>query len=1031
MSPQKHLVTAVNDSDGTAARGRFPVRGRLLALVAMLMVGLAAMLGPASASAAFGFVPGSAFAESNAANAAGVVTGPETRAGAVPFSVRSGFELNSTMTPRELWGMQIYETLPDDNVREVVVDMPNGVVGDPNATPRCKREEFVRSAADYIPCPPSSQVGTIRLWFGARDYMLGTTPETSLQFHQYPVYNVEPRKGDVAQFSFIVFGFGPTHLVGDIRQTDFGIRVTIPDISVMFPLVRSDVTLWGVPADPRHDALRGYAEFMGFPIEPGGQTSGATPRAFLRNASVCDGTSPVTHFRARSWNNPDRWEEITATSPPITNCEQQTFNPGISVAPTTTAPDSPSGLDVRLSLPQNDSPTGIGTPPLKRATVTLPPGMTINPAGANGLTACTDAQLRLGVDGEDAACPDASRIGDVSATSPAIDGDLTGGIFVRSQNSSDPESGELFRIAMILRHEERGVEIRLPGSIRADKATGQLVTTFDNNPQLPVSEVQLRFMAGPRAPLATPSSCGTHTAVSTLTSWSGQSVDLNSSFSVDCAPGLLGFAPAFTAGTALPVAGARSPLSLSVTKPDGQQPLASLRMKLPTGLLATLKGRLHTQVGSVTAFAGPGSTPYPMAGRVYLEGPYGDAPFSLRVVVPAVAGPFDLGEVVVRQKIYVDRNDASVRVVSDPIPTVVNGVPVRMQRMDVNIDAPGFMVNPTSCEPKVIQAVLGSVTGVEEERSVRFQVGECGSKPLNPRLSMAFTNSTQMREGRHPGVQANLGTISGDANLKQVEATLPLAVALDPNNARGLCEPADATAGKCPAESIIGHATANTPLLDVPVSGPVFFVKGYRTGAQGQQIATLPKLFMTLSGQGVSIDVWADSSVSGPIGRQRLVTTFVDVPDVPIDDFRLRINGGRNGILKATANVCGAPKGTGIEYTGHNGRVTKRTIQATAAGCRPQVVSSSSTQAAVSVRVGGIGAGRLTLSGPRVATTRRTIRSADAATIRSSLRLTATQRRQLSQGRSVRVAVRVAYRPATGKSVTLRRNVTVQGVKRN
>lgn len=987
---------------------------RLVVTLALLVAGVLLTAERATQShAAFGFVPGSVSVEANRADGAGTVVGPETQSRATPFDARTVLELNTV----SLGGF----TLPDENVRDIGVDLPAGFVGNPNATPKCAREVLTSASTNFAPCPPSTQVGTVKLLFGSN---FGP-PEQ----HQYPIYNMEPREGDLADFTFVVFGYGPTHIVGSIRANDFGVRTEIGNISTIYPLIRAETILWGVPADARHNASRGLVLWRGIPMVPGGQPSGAAPRAFLRNPVVCDGTQPRTEFRARSWQNPNHWEETFALSPPITGCDKLTFTPSAGVQPDTSTPDAPTGLSVDLKFPQNDDPNGIGTPPMKKAVVTMPPGMSINPGSAAGLTACTDPALQLGSD-DPVTCPESSKIGDVEATTPVLDETLKGGVYIRSQNSMDPESGEMFRIALVLENKERGLSIRLPGSIRVDKTTGQLVTTFDNNPQMPVDRVKLRFKSGSRAPLATPAACGPHTITTQLDSWAGQSVSLDSTFNVDCIPGMLGFSPGFSAGTVMPVAGAHSPFVLSITKPDTDHALTGVRMELPEGLLANLKGRLGTQVGTVMAYAGPGATPYPMPGRVYLEGPYADAPFSLKVVVPAVAGPFNLGEVVVRQRIFVDRKDAHVTIVSDPLPTIVSGVPVRLQRLDVSVDAPGFMVNPTSCAPKTIHGALSSAANQNAVVSTRFQVGECGSKQLDPKLRMEFTDKKELKKNKHPGVRATLDAVSGDANLDKVEVALPLAVALDPANAKALCEPEQVATNSCPADSVIGRAKAHTPLLDVAVEGPVYFVKGTRTTESGRTVATLPKLYVPLAGQGVAVDLHADSSVSGPIGKQKLVTTFRDLPDVALTDFELRIDGGANGVLKATADVCGANTDTKVTYTGHNGRVSKRSILAGVEGCGPKIVSSSANATHLSVRVGGIGAGTVTLTGARIAKGSRTIRRANAATVRGRLRLTASQNRLLQQGRTVKTTIRVRFKPQKGKAVTMRKTVSIKGVKR-
>ncbi len=798
------------------------------------------------------------------------------------------------------------------------------------------------------------------------------------------------------------------------------------------PVLGVKLGFWGVPGDPAHDAARDRFCEMGscsrasslpafVPYPTGGVASGSPVRPFMIAPVQC-GVETTATIKANTWAFPE-FDTASTTIPAFTGCDKLTFEPRITARPTNRTAAAPTGLDVDIQVPQSNEPSGVSTPPLKDAVVTLPEGMVVSPPGSDGLEACTDAQLGVGSLAKPA-CPTGSQIGTVRIESPVMSEDLTGTIYLGNQT---PE--QLLRIFLYV--EGGGVQLKLPGKIDPDPVTGRLTTTFADQPMLPANRIQLSFKSGPRAVLANAPTCGTKTTQARITSHGGQAVDLTDSFEITggCERAHA-FTPSFSAGTLMPRAGALAPFAIDVARGDGQPALNGLTMTLPPGLTANLKGNIGTQVGTARVAAGPGANPFWLAGPVILEGPYRDAPFSLRVLIHAKAGPIDLGMVEVRQRIYVDSKDAHVTILSDPLPTILQGIPIQLQKLRVDVDKPGFMVNPTSCEPTVIRGTLHSDHNQTVPVENRFQVGDCASLKLTPKLSMAFTGASEMRQGRHPGVEANLGTISGDANLKQVKATLPLAVALDPNNAKALCEPADAVAGRCSPDAIIGQAKATTPLLDVPVEGPVYFVKGYRTGARGQQIATLPKLYMTLAGQGVKINVWADSSVSGPIGKQRLVTTFVDVPDVPINDFRLQINSGANGVLKATANVCGAPKGTGIEYTGHNGTVRRMTVQATATGCRPQIITSSTNRTSVSVRVGGIGAGRLTLSGQRLRTTTRTIRSADAATITSRLRLTSSQQRLLRQGRSVQTKLRVRFRPAKGKTVTINRTVRVQGVKR-
>ena len=663
------------------------------------------------------------------------------------------------------------------------------------------------------------------------------------------------------------------------------------------------------------------------------------------NPTDCE-TTPVTTLRATSYGG----SVVTAQaeSPKPTGCDQLTFQPTIKLTPDTSAPDAPVGLGVELTFPQNDDPDGLATPALRTAVVDLPEGMTINPGAADGLTACSDAQSAIGT--EDAAsCPESAKIGTVAVDVPALRKPLNGALYVGSQQSGDPASGKMFRFFLVAN--DQGVRLKLEGAVRADPVTGQLRATFASNPQVPVSAIRLAFKGGPRAVLANPPTCGPKTATAHLTSWGGPAADLQSSFAIDCTPGLGGFSPSFAAGVTDPIAGGSAPFTLGITKPDGNAALDGLRLELPEGLLADIKGNLGTRVGTATVAAGPGSNPYSLSGPVVLEGAYGDAPYSLRVTVPAKAGPFDLGDVVVRQKIYVDPRDAHVTVVSDPLPTIVKGVPVRLQKLNVSVDKPGFMRNPTSCAEKTIGGDLHSVAGITAHVANRFQVGGCEGLALQPKLGLTLTGrgrttaskssarsakltrakkaaatpkSLGLTDGGHPDLDAHLTMPSGGANLKKTTVTLPLTMALDPDNANGLCEPADAAANKCPATSIVGNVTAVSPILPDPLTGPVYFVRGERTDPKsGGTIKTLPKLYVPLTGNGVRVDLHASSDVNS-LGQ--LVTTFDNIPDAPVSDFKLHIAGGaaRHPRRDAEGPMCGQRRTTALAHRTSPARTARR-----------------------------------------------------------------------------------------------------------
>ena len=817
---------------------------RSLAVLVLALAGVALVVGSARAEFAVDGFDGRVVNQDGS---------PATGAGAHPWAASTDIEFN---TESEIHGVPT----PVGSAKDISVDLPPGFVGNLTAVPQCPEGTFSRRK-----CADATQVGLVQIVYANTN---GPTRSVWL-----PVYNLVPGPGQTALFG-LMFPAVNIHAVAVVRPDDYGVTLKVLDNTQTLALISSSVELWGVPADPSHDAVRGYAGSC----NDGGVApcpAHLAPKAFLTNPTACTpaGTGLETRLRVNTWQNPDVFAESSFVShlPPgyplapsawgapqgPTDCEALSFDPSFSAQPTDREPDAPTGLDVQLRFPQTglEAPAGRASAYLEDATVTLPEGMTINPGAADGLQACSDAQLKLRTD-DPLDCPEASKIGIVRASSPLLAEQLAGGIYIRSQNSRDPRSGEMFRIALAVENKERGIVVRLPGQIRVDPATGRIVASFANNPQLPVSTVDLSFKSGPRAALATPRTCGEKTITAEMSSWSGQTAVRRSTFTVPCTSDLGSFAPTFSAGTVTPVAGTFSPFVLRIDKADRQSDLRGVALSMPEGLLANLRGNVGAQIGVVRVAAGPGVNPFRLSGPVVLEGPYGDAPFSLRVTVPAVAGPFDLGEVVVRQRIYVDPVDARVTVVSDPLPTIVGGVPPRLQSLQVDVNRPGFVLNPTSCAEKAIGATLVSATGQQAPVSARFQVGDCASLAFRPRLAMRLSGRRQTRTGGHPGLKAVLTQGRGQANVDMAKVTLPRSVVLDARNAydpKLVCDYDRALKADCPASSVIGRASADTPVLNRRLSGNVHLVQGIKFGKAGNRIRTLPTLLVKLRARSRSI----------------------------------------------------------------------------------------------------------------------------------------------------------------------------------
>ena len=816
---------------------------------------------------------------------------PITRAGTYPDRLVTSFTVNQVPGPQF--------PVPEEKLKNVVVELPPGLAGSALGAPVCSDHDFAFGAPD---CPAATQVGEAVLNLSLAAQPMPLT---------LPVYNLPPGPSRAARFGFLV-AVAPVNLLTTVRgESDYGLTSTIPGINQVASLYGSTVTLWGVPAD---------------------RNGGGAERAWLlRTPTSCDRPLEV-RLRVNSWEDPDDVKTYTKSLAPMTGCDDLAFEPSVSVAPHDPRAGVPSGYDVNIQLPQSSDPAAPVTADLRDATVTLPEGVALSPSAGAGLAACTDAQFGAGTAAA-MSCPAAARVGSVTVDTPALAEPLEGGLFL-----GEPQPGQTFRL--FLHAERSGVVLRLKGSVRPDPATGRLVTRFENSPQLPFSDLRLRFFGGARAVLANPTTCGTKTAAAELVSHAGQTRTVTDAFAITQAAGggpcaaALPFAPAFSAGSANPVAGAFSPFVMRVAREDGQQELGSLSVALPAGFSAKVAGvplcpeanalagscPAESRMGSVTVGVGAGPGPVDVPGTAYLAGPYKRAPYSLVFVVPARVGPIDLGLVVVRAAVHVDPTDAHLTVASDPLPAIVGGVPLRMRSLTVTIDRPGTTVNPTSCAPKTVRATVQSVGGAVAAPESRFQVGDCAALRFSPRLRATFTGGRRQlrRRGGHPGLRVHLTQPPGQANLRSVAFRLPRGLSLDLETLPTPCTAAQLAALACPEESLVGSARAVTTLLSEPLSGPVHLVAG--------EGSALPALTAILRGQ-VTIVLRGQTS----FGRRGLTNRFPAIPDVPITDFRLRIAGGRDGILtRGRRSLCGRRPAAGLRMRAQNGRLRARTVRVTA-----------------------------------------------------------------------------------------------------
>jgi hypothetical protein len=926
------------------------------------------------------------------------------------------------------WFKRDSQGFVDGTTDNVYVELPAGFVGDPRAVPKCTADQF---AVRPLRCPPETQVGVLHLYLTAAA-VSGFNYTASVE-EILPVYNLEPRRGRLAELGIAyVSGEDATtaRIVARARTNgDFGITTMVTQLPAALPMIASSITLWGVPWAASHDIWRpptgwrnpdpvtsiGEIPATGLPEEARVSYSPAWGpiRPFLSNPTECSGSELTSRLVTDSYehqgaitpdgdpdlSDPDWAGPYLSSSPPITGCEKVPFDADADLAPSTSAADSPSGLSVDLTIPQNDdlpfapppvpragateeelaqsaadareyanaaeahwkSDAGLATSHLERAVVTLPEGLTVNPSGAAGLEACTDAQLGVTnadvrpmlfndddpFDGQGAECPAGSKLGTVTIDT-VLDEPLTGDVVLGTPKSTDPQSGEMFRLFIVARAPDRGLVAKIAGSAVADPATGRLTATFDRNPRIPFEHMRVELKGGARGLLATPHRCGSAGWLSSFSPWSaahgagGTLVSDSGTFATNQNCGF-GFAPALQAGVDDRRAGRSGTFTFRLSRNDGEQWLGGVSAKLPTGLLAAVRNvplctnrqatlnacPITSRVGSVDAGAGAGAPFFlERPGSVYLTEGYKGAPYGLAVSVPVEAGPFRgplaLSPIVVRQALRVDPDTARVTAVSDQLPQVWHGIPLRIRQLTITVDRPGFMRNPTGCSAKQIAATVTSTDGAVANPTRLFQATRCRGLRFTPKLALRLTGRRQTRTGGHPGLRAVLTQPRGQANIERATTKLPLSLALDPKRAQSdsLCEFAASKAANCPRRSIIGRARVTSPLLKRPLSGPVYFAKNVRTSRRGNPIRTLPSLVLALRGE-VDLTLRANSDSR----KGKLITTFASIPDAPVSRFSLSLDGGRKGILVVTRarsgrgiGLCRRGQVADVELDAHSGR---------------------------------------------------------------------------------------------------------------
>jgi hypothetical protein len=900
---------------------------------------------------------------------------PYTQAGGHPYELRTSFTVNSNALESNKIA---YNREPNGNLETVLSDLPVGFVGNPTATPKCTLQQL-----HTFECSGAAQVGTI----GVNIEGYRRSPSEGYEDTD-GVYNLVPPKGVAAEFGAHIGTNLNVYIDSRVNSGgDYRVIAESVNNSSIVGIGEVTLTYWGVPDSKRFDSERrcpvpGAVE----PSESSPCSANVTaPKPFLRMPTLCSGPLNTT-IGFDSWQVPGEYDEHAFELPPVTGCNKLEFKPSVEALPTTSVADSPTGLRFDLHVPQNENPEGLAEADLKDAAVTFPAGLVVNPSSADGLSACSEAQVgftgfaeldKLSEPGVETAqftptpaeCPSASKVGSVAVDTPLVDHPLPGAIYLARQGENP--FGSLLAVYIAVYDPVTGVVVKLAGHVEANPQTGQLSTIVDQSPQLPFEDFKIDLFNGSRASLTTPATCGSFVTGSQLVPWSspeGATATPSGSFEITQGPN--GSAcpatasqepnsPAFSAGTFTPIAGAYSPFVLHLSREDDSQTLRALNVTLPEGLTGKIAGiekcpqadieaaehrnglgeggvesahpscPASSEIGAAHVGAGSGA-PFYVTGHAYFAGPYEGAPFSIVVITPAVAGPFDLGTVVVRSALFIDPNTAQVTVKTDPFPTILDGIPLDIRSIAVEMTRSQFMLNPTSCEK---MAVTGTAFAASSQAALSspFQVGGCNGLVFKPSFS-AFTKGKNSR-AKGASLIVKLAQKPGEANLHKVDLALPTQLPSRLSTLKLACPAAqfEANPAGCPAASNIGTGKASTPLLSVPFSGPAYLVS--HGGAEFPDI----EFVLQAVEQGGDIKIVLDGKTQ--IKNGVTYSHFETVPDAPISSFETVFPQGPYSILgtnvaqSAKFSLCGRALKMGTTLTAQNGVVVTQSTKIQVTGC--------------------------------------------------------------------------------------------------
>ncbi len=879
--------------------------------------------------------------------------------------------------------------------RNLAFKLPPGLLGNVTATERCSALQFQSFYRNSNLCPAASVVGVATV--------------TALEPNRFgyftkavPLFNLEPAQGEPARFGFEA-DWIPVTLDASLRSgSDYGVTVSVNDATEAAQVLSAQVSFWGTPDAASHDGSRGWACIRGGAENPSSEPcqapSSHSSTAFLTLPSACGGQL-ISQLQGEAWSGQAISGESALQGPrgealqDLAGCPGLPFEPSIAAQSEEQQSEggppqqihsasTPTGLAVDVHLDQQGtlSEGSAGDADLKSTTVTLPEGMLLSPSAANGLQACSEAQIGfqgepsepdplspaqaqpLSFSEEAPACPEASKLGEVQIKTPLLAQELKGSVYLAEPAPLGEVAKNPFHslIALYITAESQslGIRVKLAGEGKIDTQTGQISTTFKDTPQVPFEDLKLKLFGGPRGPVSTPAHCGAYPTNASFTPWSGNEASSVLSdpgeLSIESGPGgsacpngALSFSPSFGAGSESPQAGAFTSFQLQIAHPDGDQALSGVSLQLPAGVAALLssvstcpepqasRGECNgaSEIGKASASAGLGPDPYTEQGRVYITGPYEGAPFGLSIVTPAVAGPFDLGNVIVRASINVDPHTAQVTIKSG-LPTFLQGagmpatgIPLQLKAINVSVDRPNFEYNPTSCAPMKIEGTLSGAEGASQSVSSPFQVANCAALPFKPQVQAQTQGKTSKANGA--SLSLKFKDQKGQANVAKTVLTIPaiLPARLSTIQKACLAKTFEANPASCPEGSDIGSAIVHTPVLKSPLTGPIYLV------SHGN--AAWPDAELVLQGEGITVILDGQTAIKKGI----TTSSFEAVPDAPFESLEATLPEGPHSALttnlpiKAKYSLCGQKLSIPMVLSGQNGAVIEQKTKVSVQGC--------------------------------------------------------------------------------------------------